>query len=70
MCLGAILWARIKRVYFGCIRKDAARIGFDDRLFYDVIAGRRLKILRRSLLRDECLALFEAWRKKPDKVFY
>jgi len=38
MCLGAIYWARISEVYFGCTRRDAERIGFADRLIYDDLA--------------------------------
>jgi guanine deaminase len=34
MCLAAILWARIPRVYYGCTRRDAEKIGFCDNLFY------------------------------------
>ena len=37
MCYSAIHWARIDRIYYGCSRKDAAEIGFDDQLLYDVL---------------------------------
>lgn len=71
MCLAAILWARLGRAYFGCTRDDAARIGFDDRLFYDIVAGRRRPTVKMTPLgREDCLALFEAWRTKPDKTRY
>jgi len=71
MCLAAVFWARIKRVYFGCTRKDAARIGFDDKRFYDAVCGRRNPPVRMtSLNREDCLALFDAWRKKPDRAKY
>jgi guanine deaminase len=71
MCLGAILWARIRHVYYGCTAEDAARVGFDDRKIYDVVRGRRGGAVQiRPLGRKECLSLFEAWRKKPDKIPY
>jgi guanine deaminase len=37
MCLGAIYWARLEKVYFACNRKDAANAGFDDSFIYDEI---------------------------------
>ena len=37
MCLGAIYWARLKKVYFACDRQDAARAGFDDHFIYEEI---------------------------------
>jgi tRNA(Arg) A34 adenosine deaminase TadA len=40
MCLGAIYWARIDRIYYGNTRVDAARIGFDDEFLYTEIVGR------------------------------
>lgn len=72
MCLGAILWARIGRLYYANTRADAAAIGFDDAAFYDEIArppdGRRLPSER--LLADEAHAVFAEWDAKPDKVRY
>lgn len=72
MCLAAIYWARIPRVYFGNTRADAAAIGFDDDEIYRQIA---LPVAQRKLamipcLREETLAAFEEWRLKPDKVAY
>jgi guanine deaminase len=72
MCLGAIYWARIKRLYFGCTRGDAAEIDFSDKHIYDAIEGKiednRVKSIQ--IERKSCLPLFEAWKKKPDKVQY
>jgi tRNA(Arg) A34 adenosine deaminase TadA len=72
MCLGAILWARIGRLFYANTRADAAAIGFDDALFYDEIARppeqRRLRSER--LVVDEARALFAEWDAKPDKVRY
>ena len=71
MCLAAILWARIGRVYFGCTRKDAERAGFDDRVFHDVLAGRaRPPLEAEPLLSADCLTLFSEWAAKADKVRY
>jgi guanine deaminase len=38
MCLGAIYWARLSRIYFACVAADASRVGFDDSLIYREIA--------------------------------
>jgi tRNA(Arg) A34 adenosine deaminase TadA len=72
MCLAAILWARIKHLYFANSRVDAAAIGFDDAVFYDEVAlppeARRLPAAR--LLADEARAVFAEWDANPDKVRY
>jgi tRNA(Arg) A34 adenosine deaminase TadA len=72
MCLAAIYWARLRRVYFGNTRKDAAHIGFDDDVLYRQLA---MPIARRTLpmkqlLRGEAQAAFLEWLRKPDKVRY
>ena len=72
MCLAAIYWARLRRVYFANTRKDAARIGFDDAALYREmarpIAKRRLSLT--PLLRREALGAFAEWAAKTDKVPY
>ncbi len=72
MCLAAIYWARLDRVYFANTRADAAAIGFDDELLYEELAlpleRRRLEM--KPLLREEGLAAFREWLAKPDKVAY
>ena len=72
MCLAAIYWARIRRVFYGNTRRDAARIAFDDELIYHEIALpiRKRKLIMRELLRREALAAFTEWRQKADKVQY
>ena len=72
MCLSAIYWARLKRVYFGNTRKDAADIGFDDEFLYEQIA---LPITQRTLSLEQCCAneahhAFEEWKNKTDKIPY
>lgn len=72
MCLGAIYWARIKKVYFANTVKDAAKIGFDDERFYNEFRrppGKR-SLRTEPLMRKEALEVFEEWRKKVDKVAY
>jgi guanine deaminase len=72
MCLSAIYWARLKRVYYGNTRQDAAGINFDDALIYREVSrpiSKRL-IPMKQLLRPEALKAFEEWRMKADKVAY
>jgi guanine deaminase len=72
MCLGAIYWARISRIYFANSAEDAAEIGFDDSFIYRELklphAQRRIPT--RQMMREEALAAFRAWREKPDKIAY
>ena len=72
MCLGAIYWARPKRVFFGCTRNDAADIQFDDAFIYDemTVPLEQRKIPMIPLLRDEALTVFRAWQEKVDKTEY
>jgi guanine deaminase len=71
MCLAAVYWAGIKKVYYGCTGRDAARIGFRDKLFHDLIRKRprrSLEMVRTE--RRECLKLFEEWQQKKDRIMY
>ena len=72
MCLAAIYWARITRVYYANTRQDAARIQFDDAFIYHEVVQslQRRKIPMRQLLHDEALKVFAEWQAKPDKVRY
>jgi guanine deaminase len=72
MCLSAIYWARIRRIFYANTRRDAARIKFDDDLIYREISRpmARRKIPMRQLLRPEALKAFAAWEAKADKVRY
>ncbi len=72
MCLGAIYWARLDRVFFAGSRSDAAGAGFSDARIYEELsaaAGART-IPIEQLLRDEALAVFEEWRNKQDRIDY
>lgn len=72
MCLGALYWARVAGVYYANTHTDAAAINFDDAFLYKEIAAppeaRSLRMSR--LLADEAIAVFEAWKAKPDKRPY
>lgn len=72
MCLAAIYWARIDRIYYANSRTDAAGIGFDDSHIYDEIAllpaSRAIPMTR--VLADEAAAVFREWDAKPDKIPY
>jgi guanine deaminase len=73
MCLGAIFWAKIPKLYYGAGEDDAAAIGFDDAFIYEAIRGgldnqERLKI--ELIDREECLKAFKAWEEKEDKMQY
>ena len=72
MCLSAVYWARLKRVYYGNTRKDAARIAFDDDFIYREVSLpiSSRKIPMKQLLRKEALAAFVEWRNKADKIPY
>jgi tRNA(Arg) A34 adenosine deaminase TadA len=72
MCLAAIYWARIDRIYYAATQTDAAAAGFDDALFYEELAlpphVRRVPMTR--LLADEATPPFDAWRALPNRVSY
>ena len=72
MCLGAIYWSRISKLYFANTKEDAAAIDFDDQFIYNEI---ELPIEKRTLttiqlLRDEALEAFTKWESSPLKVKY
>jgi guanine deaminase len=72
MCLGAIYWARAARVYFAGTAADASKAGFDDGFIYREIAippaAREIPMV--SMMREEALAAFRAWKEKSDKTPY
>lgn len=72
MCLGAIYWARLKKLYFANNKTDAKNIGFDDSFIYDELAlplGRR-KLSSEEMMRNEAIRAFEMWEQKTDKIEY
>jgi len=72
MCLSAIYWARIDKVYFGSLAEDAARVGFDDSAIYNEIAlpHSQRKIPMIPMMREEALAAFRVWEQNPSKIPY
>ena len=72
MCFAAIHWAKMKRMYYGCTRDDAAESGFDDKFIYDVIRGtaEREQVKSVQMGREGCLKLVDEWKEKTDKVMY
>lgn len=72
MCLGAIYWARLDRLYFAAGRQDAAAAGFDDAFLYTELnlPLRERRLATTQILREEALPVFAEWRAKPDKIPY
>jgi guanine deaminase len=70
MCLGAILWANIDAVYYGCTVEDTEKIGFRDSDFYKKIENGHITQFVHELSREECLRLYEEYQKLPDKKNY
>lgn len=70
MCLSAIIWANIKRVYYGTNLKDAEDIGFRDDFIYNYIKNKDNDILDLiELSRDDCLSLFREYQDKNKKIY-
>tara|TARA_R110001583_G_scaffold183806_2_gene342636 strand:- start:47840 stop:48292 length:453 start_codon:yes stop_codon:yes gene_type:complete len=72
MCLSAIYWARIDRIYYANGREDAAAIGFDDQFLYDEVAK---PVSQRQLpcehfKMEEAAEVFAQWAAKEDKIAY
>ena len=72
MCLSAIYWAHIDKVYYANTRDDAKKIDFDDSLIYsELLKNVKIrKIPMAQMMREEALKAFELWDKKTDKVKY
>ena len=72
MCLGAVYWAHLDKMYYGNTKTDAKNIGFDDSFIYDEIdlkpENRRVETTQ--LLPDEAIKAFENWAKSEDKIEY
>ena len=72
MCLSAIYWARIDKVYYANTRRDAQKIDFSDEMIYEELNKniKDRKISMRQMMREEALKAFDLWGKKEDKVKY
>ena len=72
MCLGAIYWAHISRIFYGNTRKDARDIQFADDFIYEELdrklEDRTVPIV--PLLREEAIRTFQMWSEKTDKIEY
>ena len=72
MCLGAIYWARLDKVYYANTKSDAADIDFDDKFIYDEldtpIGERKMPMIQ--MMREDALVAFQEWLEKVDKVEY
>lgn len=72
MCLSAICWARIGKVYYGTSTEEVASMGFDDGKIYEMfIKGSSTSLLEKANIEcEECHKLLVEWDEKPDKVMY
>jgi len=72
MCLAAVYWARLGKIFYAGTRRDAAAAGFDDDSIYREMARpvSRRKIPMKRLQRGDALGVFAYWKKKPDKICY
>ena len=72
MCLGAIYWARLDKVFYAANRYDAAEINFDDEFIYleldKSIEERSLNMI--NIDREPALDVFKSWKNKEDKTPY
>ena len=72
MCLSAIYWSHIDKVYFGNSREDAAKIHFDDKFIYDELSLKMTerKIPISQISRDEAIKAFNLWENEENKIKY
>ena len=72
MCLSAIYWSRINKIYYANTREDARKIDFDDSSIYSELQKNinERKIPMTQIMRNEALKAFELWDKKTDKIKY
>ena len=73
MCLSAIIWANIKKVYYGNTKEDAAEIGFRDEFIYEYIKNGNSNadvLSLESMDREETIKAFEEYKAKDDKIVY
>ncbi|MDK2893125.1 nucleoside deaminase [Methanohalophilus sp.] len=71
MCLAAILWARIDRLYYGTSSKEIEKAGFDDYRIYQLLCEKhRVHPATQYIDSEECRILLREWDKKEDKTIY
>ena len=70
MCLSAIIWANIKKVYYGCTKDDAGKIGFRDDKIYDFLKGKNNDMLDLEQIdREECIKVFEEYKNSNGIIY-
>jgi len=70
MCLSAIIWANIKKVYYGTNLKDAKNIGFRDDFIYNYLSNNDGSILSmKELSRDDCIELFKEYKENNKQIY-
>jgi guanine deaminase len=72
MCLGAIYWARIGKIYFANTKKDAAEIGFDDKFIYEELEkpSEQRSLPAEQFMRDEAQEAFQLWQESEKRIDY
>lgn len=71
MCISAIIWANITKVYYGNTSEDVSNIGFKDKFIYDFIYGENEKLLQLECMdRDQTIKTFEEFEKKEDNSMF
>lgn len=72
MCLSALYWAGISKIYYANTKNDAKAIDFDDSFIYEQLSLDRNErsIPCHQMMRDKALHAFEMWRDKEDKTAY
>lgn len=70
MCLGAILWAQIDKVYYGCSKDDCEKIGFKDKFFYDKLNISIKNLDIKQIDKEECLKLFHQYSQIKGHQIY
>ncbi|WP_373072581.1 nucleoside deaminase [Sulfurimonas sp.] len=70
MCLGAIYWARISKIYYGATEDDAARGGFDDKHFHGMLRGENKQLDIEQIEHEKSASLFDIWLEKDDRKPY
>ena len=70
MCLSAIIWSNIKKVYYGCTKKDAGEIGFRDDMIYEYLEGNNKDLINlEEIDRDECIKTFEEYKNQNGIIY-
>ena len=72
MCLSAIYWARLDKLYYAATRADAADAGFDDEFLYEEVSKdwKNRKLPAEQLVQNQAQKAFKAWKKKEDRTAY